>query len=244
MELRLTKYILGVMALVVVGLILRTSMPSAVPEVRRTRQASRGGDVLVKEPNVERTGRLVARDLVWTLSHEVGHHNYASRKLVSAERIEAVFPLPRQTSPSMNCGKANAHFVSAYGRVDPEEDWADTFALWFKSSVRLWVKGVQHLKNEQCDVLLRKIANMGYEYLSEDESQGYIYTSNNLFRLRQHDVRDFFQTVNELCEKGWDADAIEVHMDTIYASHADPRRHDDTSSRGKDQGVMAGNDDH
>lgn len=112
---------------------------------------------------VEGLGRL---DLLRYLRHEVGHVvNYAYRLYDREDWVLTFGPITRpyreEYRPQAFSQKFVRHLPGWYAQKHPDEDWAETFAVWmtpgldWRAEYAGWPKALAKL--EHCDAMLREL---------------------------------------------------------------------------------------
>ncbi|MFY9820027.1 MAG: putative zinc-binding metallopeptidase [Thermoanaerobaculia bacterium] len=129
--------------------------------------------------HAERTGLvegLGRRDLLRYLRHEMGHVvNYAYRLYDREDWVRTFGPITRpyreEYRPEPFSRKFVRHLPGWYAQKHPDEDWAETFAVWmspgldWRAEYAGWPKALEKL--EYCDAVLRELRDA--EPLVSDE---------------------------------------------------------------------------
>lgn len=114
--------------------------------------------------NVEGINKKQATMLI---RHEVGHAIENAWRLRRKRQRQKLFgssttPYPSIYRPNLDSTDYVHHLDNHYSQAHPDEDWAETFAVWLSSSKRSWKKkyrGTLALtKLEYCDSMMQEIA--------------------------------------------------------------------------------------
>ena len=104
----------------------------------------------------------------WALKlirHEVGHAIENAWRLRRRKKRQQLFGLSTQPYPQFYRPIKSQNYVDHlgddYAQSHPDEDWAETFAVWLSSSERSWRRkypaGIAREKLEYCDQIMNEI---------------------------------------------------------------------------------------
>jgi putative zinc-binding metallo-peptidase len=130
--------------------------------------------------HAERTGHVEGagrRDLLRYLRHEMGHVvNYAYRLYEREEWVERFGPITRpyreEYRPKPFSRRYVRHLPGWYAQKHPDEDWAETFAVWltpgldWRAEYAGWPEALAKL--ETCDKLMRELGETDPPVTAED----------------------------------------------------------------------------
>tara|TARA_R110002049_G_scaffold84501_3_gene215013 strand:+ start:153 stop:986 length:834 start_codon:yes stop_codon:yes gene_type:complete len=113
---------------------------------------------------VEGLTKSMAKKLI---RHEVGHAIENAWRLRRKRQRQLLFgltstPYPTHYRPKANSTDFVTHLQDDYSQAHPDEDWAETFAVWLSTSKRHWIKKYSNTKAlrklEYCDKVMSEIA--------------------------------------------------------------------------------------
>jgi hypothetical protein len=156
--------------------------------------------------HAERTGLVEGagrRDLLRYLRHEMGHVvNYAYRLYEREEWVKLFGPITRpyreEYRPEPFSRRYVRHLPGWYAQKHPDEDWAETFAVWmtpgsgWRAEYAGWPEALAKL--EYCDTLMRELRDADPLVTKEelDEDVGEIsYTLDQYYRYWEIDAGEF-----------------------------------------------------
>lgn len=114
--------------------------------------------------SVEGTNRNQALKLI---RHEIGHAIENAWRLRRKRQRQKLFgssttPYPNIYKPNLTSTDYVHHLEDHYSQAHPDEDWAETFAVWLSTSPRSWRKKYKDTlaltKLEYCDSIMQEIA--------------------------------------------------------------------------------------
>ncbi len=113
---------------------------------------------------VEGTSESMALKLI---RHEVGHAIENAWRLRRRRQRQILFgrsstPYPIHYKPKANSTDYVVHLQDSYSQAHPDEDWAETFAIWLSTSKLSWKRKYSDTKAleklEYCDAIMTEIA--------------------------------------------------------------------------------------
>jgi len=156
--------------------------------------------------HAERTGHVEGaghRELLRYLRHEMGHVvNYAYRLYEREKWVERFGPITRpyreEYRPKPFSRRYVRHLPGWYAQKHPDEDWAETFAVWMTPGLdwRVEYAGSSEAlaKLEYCDELMRELGEtdplVTAEELDEDVAE-IPYTLDQYYRSREDGDGEF-----------------------------------------------------
>ena len=142
-------------------------------------------------------------DILRYLRHEMGHVvNYAYRLYEDEEWVKTfgsmTQPYVEDYRPSPFSRRYVRHLPGWYAQKHPDEDWAETFAVWmapgdrWREEYKEWPTALAKL--EYCDRLMKVLRSREPAVTSEDPDEHVAtlpYTAEDFYRETQHEAEEF-----------------------------------------------------